>query len=69
MVALSDSVELKFRVTSTFVAQGKKRHKKVSERHKKVSGTVYLTMARRFGNLASWEDQNDQLQAVGFIMC
>jgi hypothetical protein len=62
MVALSDSVELKFRVTSTFVAQGKKRHKKVS-------GTVYLTMARRFGNLASWEDQNDQLQAVGFIMC
>jgi hypothetical protein len=28
-----------------------------------------LTMARRFGNLVLWEDQNDQLQAVGFIMC
>ncbi len=27
------------------------------------------TMERLLGNLGPWEDQNDQLQAVGFIMC
>jgi hypothetical protein len=28
-----------------------------------------LTVEMRWGTLKPWDDQNDQLRAVGFIMC